>query len=69
MAGIAHDQSVNKVVADSHDDVINGEELNQENNGGEGSTSLNGKKTFSESELEINTGVSVFEGADLQMAE
>ena len=67
MAGVAHDQSINKVVADSHDDVIVGEELNQETGGKE---VVNEKKTFSESELEISTGVTtLFEGADLQMEE
>ena len=68
MAGVPHDQSVNKVVADSHDDVMFEEELNQETTDGEEAVNL--KKTFSESELEIGTGVkTLFEGADLQMEE
>ena len=54
MAGVAHDQSINKVVLDSHDDVIVGEKLNQETTGEE---AVSEKKTFSESELEISTGV------------
>ena len=68
MAGIAHDQSVNKVVADSHDDVMIRDKLNRETIGGE--EAVNEKKTFSESELRISTGVTtLFEGADLQMEE
>lgn len=68
MAGVTHDQSINKVVADSHDDVMIGEELNQE------ITSAvekeNGIKTFSESQLELVTGVkTLFEETDLQTEE
>ena len=65
MAGVTHDQSLNKVVDDSHDDVMIGEELNQEIT----STveEVNGIKTFSESQLEVVTGVkTLFEKADLQ---
>ena len=68
MAGVTHDQSINKVVVDSHDDVMIGEELNQE------ITSAvekeNGIKTFSESQLELVTGVkTLFEETDLQTEE
>ena len=65
MAGVTHDQSINKVVADSHDDVMTGEELNQEITSAV--EEVNGIKTFSESQLEVVTGVkTLFEKADLQ---
>ena len=65
MAGVTHDQSINKVVVDSHDDVMIGEELNQEITSAV--EEVNGIKTFSESQLEVGTGVkTLFEKADLQ---
>ena len=65
MAGVTHDQSINKVVVDSHDDVMIGEELNQEITSA--LEEVNGIKTFSESQLEVVTGVkTLFEKADLQ---
>lgn len=65
MAGVTHDQSINKVVVDSHDDVMIGEELNQEITSAV--EEVNGIKTFSESQLEVVTGVkTLFEKADLQ---
>ena len=65
MAGVTHDQSINKVVVDSHDDVMIGEELNQEITSAV--EEMNGIKTFSESQLEVVTGVkTLFEKADLQ---
>lgn len=64
MAGVTHDQSINKVVVDSHDDVMIGEELNQEITSAV--EEVNGIKTFSESQLEVVTGVkTLFEKADL----
>ena len=68
MTEVVHDQSVNKTVADSHDDVINREGLNQETTGEE--VAVYKKKTFSESELEKGNEVTtLFDGADLQMEE
>ena len=65
MAGVTHDQSINKVVVDSHDDVMIGEELNQEITSAV--EEVNGIKTFSESQLEVVTEVkTLFEKADLQ---
>lgn len=65
MAGVTHDQSINKVVVDSHDDVMIGEEFNQEITSAV--EEVNGIKTFSESQLEVVTGVkTLFEKADLQ---
>ena len=65
MAGVTHDQSINKVVVDSHDDVMIGEELNQEITSAV--EEVNGIKPFSESQLEVVTGVkTLFEKADLQ---
>lgn len=65
MAGVTHDQSINKVVVDSHDDVMIGEELNLEITSAV--EEVNGIKTFSESQLEVVTGVkTLFEKADLQ---
>ena len=65
MAGVTHDQSINKVVVDSHDDVMIGEELNQEITSAV--EEVNGIKTFSQSQLEVVTGLkTLFEKADLQ---
>ena len=65
MAGVTHDQSINKVVVDSHDDVMIGEELDQEITSAV--EEVNGIKTFSESQLEVVTGVkTLFEKADLR---